>query len=825
MEYQLIKVEDPYGMNLFDVKNNIKVWFDYTIAKFYVGDILINPFHIPKNSLLNLISNEIVKVQESENFYLLQIFGLCSEGHLRCKFVNYQGFEELVRINTLAWYPNFTKVATEDFEKLIGEIIIVDKKNFLYLLMTSKSQVREKTNISDLVSSKIGNGTIFQIDKVSVWAKLKDNSIFKVSLPIFLKMNQLESHENLVDRKVSVTEIKKIKYFKLKKESSNLSINTQDPISIFGNEKSYNLSQNSSAMHLNFRENTDLLSSSQELLKKETVPLINSSFIESSTEKNPEFPQNECFYSLAKNSEVENEMEMQLHYKNKSESYKDFSIKQSQSSSNIKKDSTLNKILSIPRFVHGKSQDMHANFRIESGEGCSRTVFDKESKIKKNISIQLFSNKLVFNTEKGLYRNLSFQMFSCCPFNENESKLNPNFSIQMFSCCPFNENESKLNPNFILQMFSCCDFYENESKLNPNFSIQQQSHEFISENELKIDYSTHDSIYRFKCLDLLQVFDKPGFSYKDFSLSEPIMNKNLGSVIGFGIIEHLIRFNKDFGFKYLIEKLFTRSGVFSIYNDILAGIKNVQELYSNIKEFSVNIKRIGEGVLSLIQHDIETLKGLQELVDLIGCCIHLRNFTQEFKEIKIVPTNYQIKRRPIINLGKYFNDYFLLYYNNLTENKPIMNFPFYDEDLKHERNLLKSFNKALVTRISEIRDYLNKKLTGIKVDPIKSGFEDVVQLYDNYFYDKYKYKGNGKFKSMILSLNFADVIYKFTGKKFFCNCGCNKYLDEATNPKKTCYCQRDFSSHHLNLLNSDMLCWCGTMSVNAILMISYNTVS
>lgn len=789
MEYQLIKIYiDQNEMRLKSCKDMSEGMFDFSKAQFYINNYLINPLNIPKYLILTVTSNEVVQVHESEDFYILQVFNHTSKGVLKCKYLNSQGNYELVNPNYLVWHTDNTKVTNEDIGKLIGEVIVVNKTESKFFLLTSKKELCEKPSISDLNWNKIGNGVIVEISNGSIWAKLNDDLTVNVPNPIFLRMNALKSVKNLVGKKVSVFQIKKKFYLKLKKErgNSSRSFSIQVFSGTFANYKEKEFFKNSGIAEFDFEENLSPNNSeTQELLENETDIQRNSSIRVSANEKDQKFKSSNDYNSLLKH---EKELEKKL-----------------------------------------SSQNLGRSLLIKENSS-SAPIFKKLPKVQKNFRTQTHRIKI---TKTDSRANLCIQEFSNRLSYPNESKLNRSLTLQVFSNnYAFNKDPEA---DKSIQELRNNNIYESTIRTQRNLDLQEHSHEFISENEPKINYSLHNSNCKLQCLHLLDVFNKPGFSYQDFVLSEPIMNKNLGSVIGLGIIEHLIRFKKDLHFKNLIEKVFIRSSVISIFTENfgILNIKNVSSFNQNIKDHCLSIKRIGESVISLISQDIETFEGLQELSNTIGCCIHLKNFTEGFKEIKIVPIEYQIKRRPIINLGKYFNDYFLLYPKeildvdgfNSSASKPTFNFPFYDEDLRGERKSLKSIFNSMLTKFQEIKVYLNKKFSGIKVDSINYSFEDVAKLYESYLYGKYNCKSVGNFKSKILNLDFGDVIYKVTGKKFFCNCGCNKYYDEANNLKKTCCCLRDYSEQHLLMLGRDALCWCQNMSVKAILTVSYNTVN
>ena len=358
-------------------------------------------------------------------------------------------------------------------------------------------------------------------------------------------------------------------------------------------------------------------------------------------------------------------------------------------------------------------------------------------------------------------------------------------------------------------------------------SLEQFNHDFGCEVEPRIEYSNNKILDRIKCTDFPHVFDKPEFNLKESFISHAGMNKNLASVIGLGIFEHLVRFKSDYHFKSFIESLFTKSKVDHLYKDftLLNNCKNAKNFHKKLGEKAIDIKRIGEGVLSLLKNDIETFEGLQELCDLIGCCIHLRNFTEGFKQIKIVPTHYIIKRRPIINLGKYFNDYFLIYSQEVMKADKFLdlkvktkrNFPYYDEDFEKEENLFKDFLKKLLEQVKAIRGYLDKKLSGLVPEIVKYDFENEAKLYAEYYCEKYNDKTGGVVANELKNLSFSDVFYKLTGKKYFCSCGCIQYLDEASNLKKSCVCKRDYSRQHLLRFTVNEPCICQTMRVQDIL--------
>lgn len=355
-------------------------------------------------------------------------------------------------------------------------------------------------------------------------------------------------------------------------------------------------------------------------------------------------------------------------------------------------------------------------------------------------------------------------------------------------------------------------------------------HEFLSTNEPKFQYKMTNNYNRIICKDYPHIFEKPGFKLDDFFVSQPIINKCLGSVIGHGIVEHMIRF-KDNYFKDFIKSATTKCSVNHLLIDInllidtnlLSDIKNesipqcVSEFNQNIETYSLFIKRIGEGILSLVNHDVETFEGLQELSNLIGCCIIVRNFTEGYKQVKIVPNHYKIKRRPIIHLGKYFNDYFLLYsVDMMTADgylgqfyKPKMNFPYYDEDFREERNLLKFTIKSIISTAGNIKTYLNQKLSGLEANYGATKFDQAIKLYESYHNLIYNKVGGGKIKDLLEKINFDNEVNEMTGKKYFCSCGCVMYLDEASYPKHSCnFCSREYSQNHLQERRQIIYCTC-----------------
>ena len=363
---------------------------------------------------------------------------------------------------------------------------------------------------------------------------------------------------------------------------------------------------------------------------------------------------------------------------------------------------------------------------------------------------------------------------------------------------------------------------------NKKLSIEQFNHDFSCEVEPKIDYNPYGLSDRIRCINFVNVFDKPEFNFQESFISQAGMNKNLASVIGLGIFEHMVRFKSDIHFKSLIESAFAKANVDHIYKDftVLSSCKKVKDFHKNIGDDTIYIKRIGEGLLSLLGNDIETFEGLQELCDMTGCCIHLRNFTEGFKQIKIVPTIYKIKRRPIINLGKYFNDYFLIYSQEVMyadkilsgkKEKTKRNFPYYDEDFENEERLFKDFLKALIEQVEKIKDYLDKKLSGLKPEIIKYDFENEAKLYADYYNEKYNDRTGGIVTRELKNLGFGDIFYKITGKKYFCSCGCIQYIDEASSQKKTCVCKREFSVQHLVKLNGNSTCLCSSTTVQDLL--------
>ena len=405
--------------------------------------------------------------------------------------------------------------------------------------------------------------------------------------------------------------------------------------------------------------------------------------------------------------------------------------------------------------------------------------------------------------------------------------------------CLINRIDLKINPqSFIgkeMKIFEvngkhCFKLKGFKQKSAQKLIIQGFNNDFTPENESELKYPKSRPLNRIQCTDFEEVLQRDEFNTKDYFISQASINKNLASVIGLGIIEHLIRFKRDIAFKTFIEKTFERANINTTYADfnLLFSSKSVKEFHEKLGENAKNIKRIGEGLLSLSKNDVETFEGLQELCDIIGCCIHLRNFTEGFKQLKIVPTHYEIKRRPIINLGKYFNSYFLIYSEEIMiadgfkkgQFEEKRNFPYYDEDFIKEETLLSDFIKGLIKRIDEIKECLEKKLSGKNFIDQSYDFAKEVKLYKDYFYEKYNDKLDGDVAKKLKNLNFDDIFYNISGKNYFCNCGCNQYFNHATEPKKTCICKKDYSRPHLLNLNGNTSCFCQNYRVQDILALT-----
>ena len=348
--------------------------------------------------------------------------------------------------------------------------------------------------------------------------------------------------------------------------------------------------------------------------------------------------------------------------------------------------------------------------------------------------------------------------------------------------------------------------------------------DFDSSKQKTLQYD--DSKKNKRCALKSLINDKTPPGMLEYSISPQIFNKSLALVIGLALFEHLLRFKSDTHFKRFLENTLKKTDAIKIFEDWGSQInfKTFGELHSFLENGAIpNLKRIGEAYINSTTHDVETLEGIQDLCNLTGFCIHFQDFTEGFKELKLVPLDYNLHRRPIIRLGKYFNDYFLIYtpdqmkidqYDPTSKNtKPNTGsdfdekcFPSYDYKRSSLDLHLDEFLISIANKINENLESFTARIKGLNEKQVNNSFQtEIKNLRSRLFEEGFEIsaKAIGEFNK----IDFLNVYYILPAIKYTCGC-CGENFVENKKPKylgqKTC--NHDFCNEHAKV-SSNFFCF------------------
>lgn len=352
--------------------------------------------------------------------------------------------------------------------------------------------------------------------------------------------------------------------------------------------------------------------------------------------------------------------------------------------------------------------------------------------------------------------------------------------------------------------------------------VQFDTADFNDSSEQTLNYDKSKNKERCFLMSLINQEAVIPTELSKYSISPQIFNTSLGSVIGLALFEQLFRFKSDTHFIEFFESSLKNLGVFNIYNDWSGqtNFNTFRDLHSFFENGQLKeLKRIGEAYISVITHDVESLEAMQELCNLTGFCIHFHDFTERFMQLKIVPIVCTLKKRPIIKLGRYFNDYFLIYSPDEMEidqyglslqvqnlNKRIdygkKCFPHYDSQESHVNAYLDEFLDSITIKINQnLNNYLAKikQTQEITVDYNLS--KEILSLRSSLL--KEDIHIDKQIVEEFNKIDFSQVLYSMPTIKYLCGC-CLENLIENLHPKYTGdkLCNHDFCHNHVINLSS-----------------------
>ena len=371
--------------------------------------------------------------------------------------------------------------------------------------------------------------------------------------------------------------------------------------------------------------------------------------------------------------------------------------------------------------------------------------------------------------------------------------------------------------------------FESNSELELSM-VMLEPPEFNLSDEVILNYEGNQGNFRCPLKQLFSPNTKIQSETASSYISPQIFNKSLGLIIGLAIFEHLFRFKTDTSFKDYTENILKQLDAFKHYADLSnpAVFASFRDFYSYFTTGTlINLKRIGEAYISNTKHDIETLEGIQDLCNLTGLCIHFHDFTEGFKQFKLVPLEYKLKKRPIIKLGKYFNNYFLIYSpdqmkfdqydtnsQNLGKGVDVHKkcFPYYDEQESFFDVHLDEFLRSLAKKITENIDNFIAKIKGhqLKQTDFDLG-KEVNDFRSSLLTEDIEVKKEAF--DELNKIDFSSPIYLMTTAKYTCAC-CLEIIEENQKPKfsETKYCSHDFCDEHIKTQKYKYCMFCAILS-------------
>ena len=306
-------------------------------------------------------------------------------------------------------------------------------------------------------------------------------------------------------------------------------------------------------------------------------------------------------------------------------------------------------------------------------------------------------------------------------------------------------------------------------------------------------------------------------STKCLFLSIPCMNRDLGSVIGLAIIEHMFRYPNDRAFKALIPKIFAKNSRFlSNYSEIALGnITNFTEFNKLIVgQYAQCICGFGSEIEKSLKADILTISGWQELSTLLGVDLKIIDFTTD-ETFNLLPLSNLINPRPIFRLGRYYTNFFLYYsdeimqYDGYTLLKsykiakvtnmvtPLpMQYPFYDFIPKNTSAPLTKIFESLIGKLKEIETTVLNKAQGKSVSSIEIRFDDVANSIKEYS-ESIEDKELSKIGQEFSFIDLTSSIYAITPpQRFYCHY-CKRDFEQHLKVKYTCGCEMDKACNNL----------------------------
>jgi hypothetical protein len=301
-------------------------------------------------------------------------------------------------------------------------------------------------------------------------------------------------------------------------------------------------------------------------------------------------------------------------------------------------------------------------------------------------------------------------------------------------------------------------------------------------------------------------------------ISPEIFNKNLGALIGLAIVEHMFRFQNDEEFYKYCEEIFNKNGILQHFRDLQhpSTFKDITSLHEYFSYFSEKILMIGNAFKPKI-FEIGSLKSIQELSNTTQCCIHYYDFSEGFEEYRLIPVK-DVKNRPIIKLGRYFSQYFLIYsdkdmaidgfdpnsYSYYPFNKhQKKNNGFYDNINDFDFNCLDILIESIAVKLKKMSEKIVQKIKGQSYyDSDDFGFDQEIEMFNESMLKQFDIPPLPSIKSL-REVNLTQAVYLVMPKKYCC-CHCGLYFIENVMEKSKFSCNHEYAKKHLDELFINM---------------------
>ena len=356
------------------------------------------------------------------------------------------------------------------------------------------------------------------------------------------------------------------------------------------------------------------------------------------------------------------------------------------------------------------------------------------------------------------------------------------------------------------------------AKIKPRMKLYEQESILIDDSKkATLKWKDFDPIKRIQLNHLINVENSNPILPKCF-VSPRAFNGILSKVIGLAVYEQIMRFKSDKNFsKYIVDKMkISDTSKYYLDNINPTTINNFQDLYRSLQQITQIIQKVGDGFVSKTLN-YENLKFIQDISNSTGFCIHYHDFTEGLTEYKMLPLNCEIDNNPVIKLGRYFDDFFLIYdedqmkidgflgskqgqkdYKDIEKDNKLVH-PFYTRRSVMSSKSIENFIDSITKNLENLIEYCDNKSKG-KTLSSQSDFKFDIKLIKELEKDIKDTLGSlsESTTNRFLNLQLTEIAFLVSSKssKFCCH-HCGNNLPDTGNDKVMFNCAHTFSRKHV----------------------------